>query len=60
MTRQSIENKAFFEVRWMPGVKPGHDVCSSFRGGPKDQTPDAQLRIGESRDPGSMLRIAPE
>jgi hypothetical protein len=32
---------------------------SSFRDGPQDQTTDAQLRIGESRD-SSMLRIAPE
>jgi hypothetical protein len=39
-----------------------------FRDGPKDQTSDAQLRIGESRDSqvrncahhSSMLRIAPE
>src|SRR5258705_6602222 len=33
-------------------VKPGHDGRSSFRDGPKDQTSDAQLRIGESRDSG--------
>src|SRR5258708_40223090 len=33
-------------------VKPGHDGRSSFRDGPKDQTADAQLRIGESRDSG--------
>jgi hypothetical protein len=29
---------------------------SSFRDGPKDQTSDAQLRIGESRDSGFALR----
>src|ERR1700749_946542 len=29
---------------------------SSFRDGPKDQTPDAQLSIGESRDSGFVLR----
>jgi hypothetical protein len=27
-------------------------VGTSFRDGPKDQTSDAQLRIGESRDSG--------
>jgi hypothetical protein len=27
-------------------------MVSSFRDGPKDQTSDAQLRIGESRDSG--------
>ena len=32
----------------------------SFRAGPKDQTADAQLHIGEFDIPGSMLRIAPE
>jgi len=31
-----------------------------FRDGPKDQTSDAQLRIGNFEVPGSMLRIAPE
>jgi hypothetical protein len=30
----------------------------SFRDGPKDQTSDAQLRIGNLEIPGSMLRIA--
>src|SRR5882762_9333448 len=33
-------------------VKPGHDGKSSFRDGPKDQTSDVQLHIGESRDSG--------
>jgi hypothetical protein len=33
---------------------------SSFRDGAQHQTSDAQLRIGESRDSDSMLRIAPE
>jgi len=32
----------------------------SFRDGPKDQTSDAQLRIGESRDSGFALARAPE
>jgi hypothetical protein len=36
------------------------EVMQSFRDGPKDQTSDAQLRIGESRDSGSVLRTAPE
>jgi hypothetical protein len=32
----------------------------SFRDGPQDQTPDVQLRIGESRDSGFALPRAPE
>jgi hypothetical protein len=32
----------------------------SFRDDPKDQTADAQLRIGESRDSGFDACIAPE
>jgi hypothetical protein len=32
----------------------------SFQDGPKDQTSDAQLRIGNLEIPGSMLCIAPE
>jgi hypothetical protein len=31
----------------------------SFRDGPKDQTSDVQLHIGDLEIPGSMLRIAP-
>jgi hypothetical protein len=39
--------------------RPAYLFCEpSFREGLKDQTSDAQLRIGES--PDSMLRIAPE
>ena len=32
-------------------------LAPSFRDGPKDQTADAQLRIGESRDSGFTLRV---
>jgi hypothetical protein len=32
------------------GYEPLQGWVSSFRDGPKDQTSDAQLRIGESRD----------
>src|ERR1700755_348461 len=32
------------------GRRPRSNGATSFRDGPKDQTPDAQLRIGESRD----------
>jgi hypothetical protein len=37
------------------------DFNPSFRDGPKDQTPDVQLHIGESRDSGfdTELVIAP-
>ena len=37
-------------------------ICpaTSFRDGAKNQTSDAQLRIGNLEIPGSMLRIAPE
>src|SRR5258705_5976997 len=34
------------------GVQATKSYPSSFRDGPKDQTSDAQLRIGESRDSG--------
>jgi hypothetical protein len=42
------------------GVIGGGDSSPSFRDGPKDQTSDAQLHIGNLEIPGSMLRIAPE
>jgi hypothetical protein len=35
-------------------------VLLSFRDGPKDQTSDVQLHIGESRDSGFVLTHAPE
>jgi hypothetical protein len=43
-------------------IEPEAVMGPSFRDGPKDQTSDAQLRIGESRDSGfdASLRIAPE
>src|ERR1700732_2343995 len=32
------------------GPRPFETLSTSYRDGPKDQTSDAQLRIGESRD----------
>src|ERR1700689_5391390 len=37
----------------------GQYKTSSFRDGPKDQTSDAQLRIGESRDSGFASSMRP-
>ena len=34
------------------GSLADRNCCSSFRDGPKDQTSDVQLHIGESRDSG--------
>jgi len=35
-------------------------LTPSFRDGLKDQTSDAQLRMGDLEIPGSLLRSAPE
>ncbi|MCS3982398.1 hypothetical protein R3F74_00815 [Bradyrhizobium japonicum] len=44
----------------MAGLVPAIVVfVLSFRNGPKEQTSDAQLRIGESRIPGLALSANP-
>jgi hypothetical protein len=44
----------------MEASRSRNPLMLSFRDGPKDQTSDVQLHIGELEMPGSMLRIAPE
>jgi hypothetical protein len=44
----------------MMAIRPMRRVTPSFRDGPKDQTSDVRLHIGESRDSGFALARAPE